>query len=222
MWTKESRAKWREDNKKYLAEYRKNDYLKNKEKYRKRALTNYYRHKKKIIKKQMEWNKKNNDKCKIHQKRYYDKNSKILCDKVKLWQRSVSGKKWFKKYYHSESHYASIKKYFEANKMKWNRYRYKWILKGLDVHEKNKRIAHVIMWNINKLSQYKLKKSDIYMHSNGQVDLRIKVPNKMMLNKIKEQSIYWHENFNEYNNTRVNLKIKNRMGNKFDILMSVK
>jgi hypothetical protein len=167
------------------------------------------KYRKKCIEASMKWQRENKDKFKVIVKRYYNSHSKDICKKVKRWHNSEIGKEWYKKYYGSKNHIKSLRKYYNNNVMKWDRYRYKWILNGLDIHDKNYRVANLFIKRINKISNYRIdKEHDIKMKSNGKADIKIKVPSKVDVNNVKNLSVYWADNFNKHCGTKVKLGIK--------------
>lgn len=203
MCTKKYKDKWLKLHPDYARKYNK--------KYYKNKYDSDPVYRKKCIASAIKWAKNNPDKVKVIQKRYYGANAVKLCRKSLAWHNSEEGQEWYKEYYGSDSQIASVQKYYKNNAKKWDRYRYKWLLKGMDVHEKNLRIAELFIKRINKFTNYRIDESeDIKMQSNGQADINIKLPNKRYVDKLREESIYWADNFNRYNKTKINVMVKAR------------
>src|SRR5271157_2345076 len=178
--------------------------------YEKYGKKSYKRNKKIHIARVIKWQKENSDKCKIYMKRYYDVNAKELAAKSLKRHNSPEGHKWFKKYYGSPSYEANWRRYYHNNSLKWDRYRYKWILKEGDLHYKNMRVAKLFVKRVNRISGHKIEKQDISINSNGVADVKIKTPNMVYVKRVLNKSVYWSENFNHYIGTKVNLKIKSK------------
>jgi hypothetical protein len=197
-WTKEHKIKWIINHPNYN------------KKYAKRRYNNDPIYRQKCIDSAKKWQKNNKDKFKIIRKRYYNSNAKEICKNKMIWNKSEEGKAWYKNNYKLNGNKIrkNMMEYYFKNAKKWDRYRYKWILSDMDIHEKNFRIAKLFIKRINWITKYKISKKDIKMESNGQANITIRMPNKKYINKLKEASIYWEENFNKYNGSKVNVAVK--------------
>jgi ribonuclease BN (tRNA processing enzyme) len=183
------------DNKKYCRNRYKNDPI----------------YRQKCIDSAKNWQRNNKDKFSVIQNRYYIKNKDKILSELKIWRESEDGRKWIKNNYkvNGDKIRKSMMKYYFKNVHKWDRYRYKWILSDLDIHDKNYRVAKLFIKRINKISNYRIdKKNDIKIKSNGKADIKIKIPNKADINNIKDESKYWSDNFNKYCGTKIKLGIK--------------